>query len=134
MRTSGPIIRIRGISSITGVNDPLYVVDGVAINGDLSSLNSGDIESIEVLKDASSAAIYGSRAAAGVVLVTTKRGSGTKPVFRFNSYLGLRTPAYLMDDYHNARDAFDYDLKMSDFIDLFCNNLFICFDYQEINA
>jgi TonB-dependent SusC/RagA subfamily outer membrane receptor len=101
-----PIIRIRGISSITGVNDPLYVVDGVPIGGDLSSINSGDIESIEVLKDASSAAIYGSRAAAGVVLITTKRGTGANPVFHVNSYVGLRTPAYLVDDYHNARDAF----------------------------
>jgi TonB-linked SusC/RagA family outer membrane protein len=109
-----PIIRIRGISSITGVNDPLYVVDGVPIGGDLSSINSGDIESIEVLKDASSAAIYGSRAAAGVVLITTKRGTGGKPVFNVSSYMGLKTPAYLVDDYHNARDAFEYEVKMSD--------------------
>src|SRR4030042_3237533 len=109
-----PIIRIRGISAITGVNDPLYVVDGVPIGGDLSSINSGDIESIEILKEASSAAIYGSRAAAGVVLITTKRGTGAKPVFNVNSYIGLRTPAYLVDDYHNARDAFDYEVKMSD--------------------
>jgi TonB-linked SusC/RagA family outer membrane protein len=109
-----PIIRIRGISSITGVNDPLYVVDGVPIGGDLSSINSGDIESIEILKDASSAAIYGSRAAAGVILVTTKRGTGTKPSFNVSSYIGLKTPAYLVNDYHNARDAFDYEVKMSD--------------------
>lgn len=109
-----PIIRIRGVSSITGVNDPLYVVDGVAISGDLSSINSGDIESIEVLKDASSAAIYGSRAAAGVVLVTTKRGTGVQPTFNVNSYFGVKTPAYLVDDYHNARDAFDYALRVSD--------------------
>ena len=106
-----PIIRIRGVSSITGVNDPLYVVDGVAISGDLSSINSGDIESIEVLKDASSAAIYGSRAAAGVVLVTTKRGTGNKPVFNVNFYVGVKTPAYLIDDYHNAQDAFDFAVK-----------------------
>jgi TonB-linked SusC/RagA family outer membrane protein len=109
-----PIIRIRGISSITGVNDPLYVVDGVPIGGDLGSINSGDIESIEVLKDASSAAIYGSRAAAGVVLVTTKRGTGVKPVFNVNAYFGVKTPAYLVNDYHNAQDAFDYSYKMTD--------------------
>jgi TonB-linked SusC/RagA family outer membrane protein len=109
-----PIIRIRGISSITGVNDPLYVVDGVPIGGDLGSINSGDIESIEVLKDASSAAIYGSRAAAGVVLITTKRGTGAAPVFNVNAYFGVKTPAYLVDDYHNAQDAFDYSYKMSD--------------------
>ena len=109
-----PIVRIRGTSSITGLNDPLYVVDGVPINGDLNSINSGDIESIEVLKDASSAAIYGSRAAAGVVLITTKRGSGTKPAFNFNAYVGLRTPTNLVTDYHNAREAFDYAVKVSD--------------------
>ena len=109
-----PVVRIRGTSSITGLNDPLYVVDGVPINGDLNSINSGDIESIEVLKDASSAAIYGSRAAAGVVLITTKRGTGLKPTFNLNTYVGLRTPTNLVKDYHNAREAFDYAVKVSD--------------------
>ena len=109
-----PVIRIRGVSSITGLNDPLYVVDGVPINGDLNNISSGDIESIEILKDASSAAIYGSRAAAGVVIVTTKRGTSLKPVFNINSYVGIRTPSYLVDDYHNAREAFDYAVKVSD--------------------
>ena len=109
-----PVVRIRGTSSITGLNDPLYVVDGVPINGDLNSINSGDIASIEVLKDASSAAIYGSRAAAGVVLITTKRGTGIKPSFNFSSYIGLRTPTNLVTDYHNAREAFDYAVKVSD--------------------
>ena len=85
-----PVVRIRGISSITGLNDPLYVVDGVPIIGDLNSINSGDIESIEVLKDASSAAIYGSRAAAGVVLITTKRGTGLKPTFNLNYLCRLK--------------------------------------------
>ena len=78
-------IRIRGVSSITGVNDPLWVVDGIPVNtGDFSRLtqttnalagiNPNDIESVTVLKDAAAAAIYGSRAANGVVLVTTKKG------------------------------------------------------------
>lgn len=110
-----PVIRIRGVSSITGLNDPLYVVDGVPVNGDLSGINSGDIESIEVLKDASSTAIYGSRAAAGVVLVTTKRGTGKKPDFNISSYFGVRTPSNLVKDYHNARDAFDYAVKFTNF-------------------
>jgi TonB-linked SusC/RagA family outer membrane protein len=110
-----PVIRIRGVSSITGVNDPLYVVDGVPINGDLNSVNAGDIESIEVLKDASSAAIYGSRAAAGVVMITTKRGTGQKPSFNIGSYFGVRTPTYLVKDYHNARDAFDYAVKFTNY-------------------
>jgi len=66
-------VRIRGISTVNG-SDPLYVIDGIATNENLNSLNPGDIESIQVLKDASSASIYGSRAANGVIIITTKRG------------------------------------------------------------
>ncbi len=66
-------IRIRGISTVNG-SDPLYVIDGIATTENLNSLNPGDIESIQVLKDASSASIYGSRAANGVIVITTKRG------------------------------------------------------------
>ncbi|MCU0472233.1 MAG: carboxypeptidase-like regulatory domain-containing protein [Bacteroidales bacterium] len=78
-----PVIRIRGVSSITGANDPLYVVDDVPIIWDLNSVNAGDIESIEVLKDASSAAIYGSRAAAGVVMAAFSLKP--EPGFEFKS-------------------------------------------------
>lgn len=77
---SGPSIRIRGFTSVTGVNSPLYVVDGVPYDGSTADLNSSDIESISVLKDAASAALYGNRAANGVVLITTKRGKSD--VFR----------------------------------------------------
>ncbi len=70
----GMKIRVRGQASLTAGNDPLYVVDGFPITGDISSINPNEIESISVLKDASSAALYGSRAANGVVLVTTKHG------------------------------------------------------------
>lgn len=66
-------VRIRGISTVNG-SDPLYVIDGIATNENLNSLNPADIESIQVLKDASSASIYGSRAANGVIIITTKRG------------------------------------------------------------
>lgn len=69
-----PQIRIRGNRSIKAGNDPLYVIDGVPIAGNISDINAGDIESIEILKDASATAIYGSRGANGVVLVTTRRG------------------------------------------------------------
>ena len=68
-------IRIRGFNSITGSNTPLYVVDGVPMGGNVSDINPNDIESISVLKDASSAALYGNRAANGVILITTKTGS-----------------------------------------------------------
>ena len=70
-------IRIRGMSSINGT-DPLYVIDGVPTTENIASLNQADIESIQVLKDASSASIYGSRAANGVVIITTKRAKGDK--------------------------------------------------------
>lgn len=67
-------IRIRGANSMQGSNDPLYIVDGVALNIGISDLNVNDIESVEVLKDASSTAVYGSRGANGVIMITTKRG------------------------------------------------------------
>lgn len=74
---SGSTIRIRGMSTVNG-NEPLYVIDGVATNENLSSLSPSDIESIQVLKDASSASIYGSRAANGVIIITTKRAQDEK--------------------------------------------------------
>jgi len=79
-------VRIRGTGTVNN-NEPLYIIDGIAADG-MKNLNPADIESIEVLKDASAAAIYGSRAANGVVLVTTKKGSIGKPSVTFESYLG----------------------------------------------
>ena len=79
------IIKIRGVNSINSGNEPLYVVDGITVS-DLTSINIDDIESIQVLKDASSAAIYGARGANGVILVTTKSGTKGKPVITFESY------------------------------------------------
>lgn len=76
-------IRVRGVASINASSDPLYVIDGYPSNADLM-LNPEDIESIEVLKDAASAAIYGSRAAGGVVLITTKRGKEGKTTVNYN--------------------------------------------------
>lgn len=87
----GSTVRIRGTTSING-SEPLYVVDGVPIGGGIDFLNQGDIESIEVLKDAASASIYGTRASAGVILVTTKKGSSEKPKVGYNSYYGLQSP------------------------------------------
>ena len=94
---SGSIIRVRGVSSING-SDPLFVVDGVVIGGGIDYLNPNDIESIEVLKDAASAAIYGARGANGVVLVTTKTGAG-KPGMQVtvSGYTGLQTPWRTLD-------------------------------------
>ena len=81
-------INIRGAASISGTTTPLYVVDGVPIDN-LSGINPGDIESIDVLKDAASAAIYGSRGSNGVVLITTKKGKTGKPTISLNAYAAI---------------------------------------------
>ena len=81
-----PKIQIRAAASISGNSDPLIVVDGYPISGNLATVNANDIESLEVLKDAASAAIYGSRGANGVVLVTTKKGKSGKTRFSYNTY------------------------------------------------
>ena len=101
-------IRIRGVSSVTGNNDPLFVVDGIPINsGDysratntsnaLAGVNPNDIESVTVLKDASATAIYGSRAAAGVILITTKKGRIGKTKLSIDAEQGTSDVAYQSD-------------------------------------
>jgi len=85
----GATIRIRGIGSALGGNDPLYVVDGV-ITGDIKWLSPSDIKSMEILKDASAAAIYGSRGANGVILITTKSGGDGKINISFDAYWGIQ--------------------------------------------
>lgn len=104
---SGSVIRIRGIGSISAGGDPLYVVDGIPITSDpfitgnrgamnqnpLATINPNDIESVEILKDAGAAGIYGSRGANGVILITTKRGKTGKPKFSFSTKYGLSTYA-----------------------------------------
>ena len=85
---AGLAVRIRGNTSISASNDPLYVVDGIPVQ-DISSIAPTDIESMQVLKDASSAAIYGSRAANGVVLITTKQGKRNEPKVSVNTYIGV---------------------------------------------
>jgi len=96
-------IRIRGGNSIMAGNEPLYVVDGVIMEGQqnfswigspaengLSSINPNDIESMEILKDASATAIYGARGANGVVIITTKKGRKGQGQISFNAYIGLQ--------------------------------------------
>lgn len=113
-------IVIRGISSINGSSNPLWIVDGIPVNtGDasrlqttanlLSTLNPNDIESISVLKDAASQSIYGSRAANGVIVVTTKKGKGGKTKFRFDTEIGQSNTAYTNDRYKplNAQQYLD---------------------------
>jgi TonB-linked SusC/RagA family outer membrane protein len=98
----GATVRLRGITSFNrdggGNNQPLWVVDGVIIdNGGIGYLNQSDIESIEVLKDAASQAIYGARAAAGVILVTTKKGKAGTLKMNYNGYYGISEPARKLD-------------------------------------
>ncbi|HVG40011.1 MAG TPA: SusC/RagA family TonB-linked outer membrane protein, partial [Chitinophagaceae bacterium] len=94
---SGSTIRVRGITTFNN-NNPLWVVDGVVVDaGGIGYLNQSDIESIEVLKDAASAAIYGTRAATGVILVTTKKGRTGKPVVSYNGFYGASAPARMID-------------------------------------
>jgi len=81
-----PRIQVRAASSLSGDASPLIVVDGYPITGSIATINPNDIESLEVLKDAASAAIYGSRGANGVILVTTKQGKSGKPQFSYNGY------------------------------------------------
>ncbi|MVN20725.1 SusC/RagA family TonB-linked outer membrane protein [Mucilaginibacter arboris] len=82
-------IQIRGQRSITASNNPLVILDGIPYNGNLTDINPSDIGSIEILKDASAAAIYGSRGANGVILVTTKTGTSGKPVVAYDGSFGV---------------------------------------------
>lgn len=85
-------IRIRGTRSLTASNDPLIVLDGIPFAGELSDINTNDIKSMDILKDASSTAIYGSRGANGVILITTNKGVQEAPAkFSYNSYVGIKT-------------------------------------------
>ncbi len=90
-------IRVRGVTTFGGGNNPLWVVDGVVVDaGGIGYLNQNDIESIEVLKDAASAAIYGTRAATGVILVTTKKGSEGNLTVNYNGFYGTSGPAKVL--------------------------------------
>jgi TonB-linked SusC/RagA family outer membrane protein len=96
---SSATIRVRGVTTFgDGGNNPLWVVDGVVVDaGGIGYLNQSDIESIEVLKDAASAAIYGTRAATGVILVTTKKGSAGKLSVSYNGFYGVSGPAKILN-------------------------------------
>ncbi|POY37399.1 TonB-dependent receptor [Solitalea longa] len=114
---SGSVVRIRGAASISAGGDPLYVVDGIPVTQDpflnanrggmnqnpLAALNPNDIESIEVLKDAGAAGIYGSRGSNGVVLITTKKGKEGKPVFNFSTRVGFSN-ASIKPDFLNGSE------------------------------
>ena len=96
---SEPTIRIRGIGSINAGNDPLWVVDGVPYEGDLNNINMADIETMTVLKDAASNALYGARGANGVIMVTTKRAKAGDARINFDAKWGVNMSARRLYDY-----------------------------------
>jgi len=106
---SSPSIQLRGVASITGGNSPLVVIDGVP-GGNLDLLQQSDIESISVLKDGSAAAIYGSRANGGVILVTTKRGKGGAPKYEYNTWIRKES----LSRYPHVLNASEYRQKISE--------------------
>lgn len=101
---SAPQVRVRGMGSLSASNEPLVVVDGYPMADGLSFIDMNDVESIEVLKDAASAAIYGSRGANGVILITTKSGDIQKPKYSIKAYTGFKQ-AYKL---HDLMDSHDY--------------------------
>lgn len=102
-------IEIRGINSFNFSNEPLYVIDGVPSQTGMRHLNSADIESIDILKDASSSAIYGSRGANGVVIITTK-GANKRQGFNidYSGYVGFKTPTRIPEMIGNMGNGLEY--------------------------
>src|SRR5690606_32134333 len=85
----GGSMEIRGATSLSAGTEPLVVLDGVIFNGSIRDINPNDIETVDILKDASSAAVFGARAASGVILITTSRGQSGKPTSNFTTRLGI---------------------------------------------
>jgi TonB-linked SusC/RagA family outer membrane protein len=106
-------VQVRGINSIAANNSPLIVVDGLPLSQDASTndINPNDIASMEILKDASAVAIYGVRGSNGVILITTKRGTGGKPVVRLNTYAGPQRLSHILE----PSDPKDYVQKWADY-------------------
>lgn len=111
--SSEPSLSIRGQTSLSASDRPLIVLDGVIYNGSINNINMNDVEAVDVLKDASAAAVYGSRVANGVLIITTKKGKTEKPVISFNSYAGVQdmtnNPMRVMDGEEFAIRLVDWD-------------------------
>ncbi|MGO4875650.1 SusC/RagA family TonB-linked outer membrane protein [Pedobacter psychrotolerans] len=112
---SQPTALVRGQNSITAGTSPYVVVDGVPLTktgGSLNDINPNDIASVEILKDASATAIYGTNGSNGVILITTKRGTTGKPVIRYNGYAGIDNIAHILE----PRSGAEYVQKYADFL------------------
>ncbi len=117
----GGSLSVRGQRSVYtdgGHNDPLLILDGMMFYGELSEINPDDIEQIDILKDASSAAIFGAKAANGVILITTKKGKAGKPVITFSSNIGMVT---LADFWHRWDNQDDYLKHFQDWKEVYTN-------------
>ena len=103
-------VRVRGTTSINKSSDPLYVIDGIISSSGLDGINPSDIQSMEILKDASSTAIYGSRGSNGVILITTKQGSEGKAQVTFDASIGLST----VRKQYDLLNAYEYATALND--------------------
>ena len=105
-------LSIRGTTSFSASQNPLIVLDGIIYNGAMSDINVNDISSIDILKDASAAAVYGARSANGVILVTTKKGKTEKPTVSFNMSIGTQSASNYSASYMNAEE---YTMRLVDY-------------------
>jgi TonB-linked SusC/RagA family outer membrane protein len=112
-----PDLSIRGQTSLSGSDKPLIVMDGIIYNGDVSNINVNDVETVDILKDASSAAVYGSRSANGVILITTKKGKSEKPTVSFGMSYGYQditnNPMKIMNAEQYAVRMVDYNYQQT---------------------
>jgi TonB-linked SusC/RagA family outer membrane protein len=109
---SDPSLSIRGQTSLSASDAPLVVLDGIIYNGSISNINISDIESVDILKDASAASVYGSRSANGVMLITTKKGKSEKPVISFNMYYGYQD---MTNNPMRVMNAEEYAVRLTDY-------------------
>lgn len=109
---SDPSLSVRGRTSLSASDAPLIVLDGIIYNGSISNININDIESVDILKDASAAAVYGSRSANGVMLITTKKGKSEKPQISFNMYYGYQD---MTNNPMRVMDAEEYAIRLTDY-------------------
>ena len=109
---SDPSLSIRGQTSLSASDAPLVVLDGIIYNGSISNINISDIESVDILKDASAASVYGSRSANGVMIITTKKGKSEKPVISFNMYYGYQD---MTNNPMRVMNAEEYAVRLTDY-------------------
>lgn len=117
---TNPTVRFRGIGSINGVSDPLYVVDGVPFTGSVSAINNQDIESISFLKDAAASSLYGNRAANGVVIITTKKGKKGRAQYNLDLKAGVAMrgiPEYNISNSPSEYYQYYYNILKNGFVD-----------------